>query len=184
MSVTQTPLTTGGCDGIANLTGGDTNTSHNKQVVYRGIEDLWGNGMVLVDGVHLQGFTYAQSRLSICNTQSAYTASVSDSNYVDLSYSPVASSSSNCTLKMGVDTSNSAYMFSIENCSESGTGKGYCDKTVVQQGTRSYAYSSVFSGGCYNYAVNGLFYYNAIVNDNDYCANSTVFRLLYVPSSS
>ena len=45
-------LRTGSCDSVPNLTGRPSGTDGKTGVVYRGIEDFWGNVWEWVDGVN------------------------------------------------------------------------------------------------------------------------------------
>lgn len=70
---------TGGCDSVANLTGRPSGTDSGAlPVVWRGIENLWGNSGTLIDGIFIR-----YSTLHICNDPSKYADSPT-SDYIEV----------------------------------------------------------------------------------------------------
>lgn len=174
----STLLSTGGCDIIYNLTGGDVNTDYTKQVVYRGIEDLWGNGLTFVDGV--------QSRvgrsLYVSTQQSNYSSNTNAGGYTALSYT--TTNVLRPVMKMGLDPDNPAYMFSIEANTQDGESIGYCDAQQIGS-SDNYTYSAITCGGFGNSYSNGIFYYvSESSSSEDVSLINVTSRLLYIPSSS
>ena len=179
-----TLATTGGCDTIVNLTGGDTNTEYNKQVIYRGVEDIWGNGVLYIDGVQQRG-----NSVYVSNTQSFYSSAKTASSYNQLGYNVVLNSSAP-TLKMGVDSNalipeNSAYMFSSQVYSEADYTCGYCNFNNFSNSTDNYPYVFIYSPGLSQSEKCGLFTIIATTSNSDKASlTGTCIRLLYVPSST
>lgn len=108
---------TGGADTTLNLTGIPVGPNGKVSVVYRGIENLWGNLNEWVDGVNLdEGKTYT------CTDPNNY-ADDTSSNYSQLNYElPVSGYIS----EEGIDANNS---YAILPC-KSGASEttGYCDE--------------------------------------------------------
>ncbi len=73
-------LKTGTCDNVPNLTGRPAGGDGDVDIVYRGIEGIWGNVGVWVDGINASGSTYY-----ICTNPSNYRDNTS-SGYTRLSY--------------------------------------------------------------------------------------------------
>jgi len=72
----------GACDSIPNLTGTESNDKLHS-VVWRGIENLWGNTIMFLDGITTGKTVIGEYR--ICNIQSNYSDS-DVSKYTTLSY--------------------------------------------------------------------------------------------------
>ena len=184
LSSPYTLKTTGGCDNIYNLTGSEINTEYDKQVVYRGIEDIWGNGVLFIDGVQ-QRLAY----MYVSNNQSSYSSATNASGYSQIFGSIV--NSDNCpALKMSLDEnasspSKSAYMFSVESSSLSDFTIGYCDTQQFRSTSSTNPYFHLFCSGLTNQAKAGLFNLLASSGSSDKITLSGgTFRLLYVPSST
>lgn len=73
-------LQTGTCDNVLNLTGIPTGTNGKVDVIYRGIEGLWGNVREWIDGIN-----FNNSEIWVCNNPSQY-ADGTPTNYTKLSY--------------------------------------------------------------------------------------------------
>lgn len=73
-------LQTGTCDNVLNLTGVPTGTNGKIDVIYRGIEGLWGNIREWIDGIN-----FNNSEIWVCNNPSQY-ADGTPTNYTKLSY--------------------------------------------------------------------------------------------------
>lgn len=91
-------INTGSCDTVPNLTGRPSGTDGKTGVIYRGIENPWGNIWEWVDGLNFNGGTYY-----ICTDSSKF-ADDTTSNYIQLNYSGSSSWSSSYITKMGVDS--------------------------------------------------------------------------------
>lgn len=163
-------LQSGTCNNVPNLTGRPAGTDGKVDVVYRGMEGLWGNVREWVDGVNFNGRTPY-----VCNDPSKYKDDTS-TNYTKLSYS-LMSASSGYISQEGLDTGANAHVMLPSAASGSETTH-YCD----------YGYSSS-SGWCVldvggfwdvgSYC--GLFYAHCYSSSSS--SNSTLgSRLLYIPS--
>lgn len=91
---------TGGADGVANLTGRASGTDGQTQVVYRGIEDPFGNVWEWTDGLNLISGAYYVSY-----NEDSYADDVTD-GYEKLSYGVATNLSGAYITKMGFDADN------------------------------------------------------------------------------
>lgn len=62
-------INTGSCDSVPNLTGRPSGTDGKVDVVYRGIEGIWGNVCEWIDGLNYSGDTYSYY---VCTDPSMY----------------------------------------------------------------------------------------------------------------
>lgn len=163
-------LKSGTCNNVPGLTGRPAGTDGKTDVVYRGIEGLWGNIWEWVDGVNFNGRTPY-----VCNDPSKYKDDVS-TDYTRLSYS-LASSSSGYISQEGVDTEANSHVMLPSQISGS-ESTYYCDYGY----TSSSGWSGLYVSGYWNAGSNcGLFIaYRSDSSSDSY--SSIGSRLLYIPS--
>ena len=148
---------TGTCDNVPGLTGTPSGSSYQTDVVYRGIEGLWGNYTEWVDGLNLYGQDYY-----ISTNWSDYEDNTAV-GYVKLSYRRPRISG--CITRMGVDPAYPWAILPVEvNNSDSQAtnyshGFYYNDECVTQDG--AYWTVSLRGGRTYpNVNKQGLFYFD------------------------
>lgn len=161
-------LRSGTCNNVPNLTGRPAGTDGKVDVVYRGIEGLWGNVYEFVDGVNFNSKT-----VYVCNDPSKYKDDTS-TGYTKLSYS--LASSSGYVSQEGLDTGANGHVMLPSATSGSETTY-YCDYGAMPG---SNWYVPYVCGVWYYGSDCGLFYV-------DYCSSSDSgssigSRLLYIPS--
>lgn len=166
-------LKTGSCDSVPNLTGRPSGTDGKTGVIYRGIEDFWGNVWEWVDGVNWNNGTYY-----VCNDPSKY-ADDTSTGYDQLSYTGSTSWGQSYITEEGLDTSaleNTHIM--LPKAAGSGSESTFmCDACWSSTGWR------VFQRGGYgaNGSACGLF--TAHLSDPSSGSNTVLgSRLLYIPS--
>ena len=162
-------INSGSCDSVPNLTGRPSGTDGKTGVVYRGIENFWGNIWQWVDGININSGTPY-----ICLDPSKY-ADDTSANYTQLSYSIGSTSYSESYIsRIGLDENNP---FAILPTQASGRETTYyCDAIWSLAGwrvcTRGGAWPS--GGGC------GLFTVG-VLNLSVDMSLPTGVRLLYRP---
>lgn len=139
-------LKSGTCNNVPNLTGRPAGTDEKVDVVYRGIEGLWGNVYEFVDGVNFNG-----NEIYVCNDLSKYADNTS-SGYTRLSCEVL----SGWGKRMGLDTgSNNHVMLSSAGGGNETTY--YCDYTSAT----SSGWQVLYVSGYWNRGSScGLFYAN------------------------
>lgn len=163
-------LRSGTCNNVPNLTGRPAGTDGKVDVVYRGIEGLWGNVYEFVDGVNFSG-----REIYVCNDQPKYKDDTS-SGYTKLTYTKTTDNG--YVRSEGLDTeTNSHVMLPVASTSASETTY-YCDYT--------YNYSSGWYVLCSsgNWALGsscGLFFAHCSCDSSSSSSNFGS-RLLYIPS--
>lgn len=164
-------LSTGSCNNVANLTGRPAGTDGKTGVVYRGIEDFWGNVWEWVDGVNWNGGTYY-----VCNNPANY-ADDTATNYTALSYKGNTGWSSSYITTEGLDTGNNSHVMLPSAAGSGSESTYYCDACWSNTGWRVFR-----RGGCWGSgSACGLFaaYLYYASSDSDASVGS---RLLYIPS--
>ena len=163
-------ISTGSCDSVANLTGRSAGMDGKVDVVWRGIEGLWGNIWEWVDGVNWNsGTSY------VCNDPSKY-ADDTATNYTALSFKGATNWSSSYITEEGLDTGDNEHVM-LPAAAGSGSDSTYdCDACWSNTGWRVF----VRGGTWDNDSRCGLF-----AADLYYHSNSlSVYigsRLLYIP---
>lgn len=109
-------LQTGTCYNVPNLTGVPTGTKGKVDVIYRGIEGLWGNIREWIDGIN-----FNNSEIWVCNNPSSYADSTSTS-YTRLSYNLV--NSTGYITELGIDQSENKH--AMLPFRVGGTNSTYC----------------------------------------------------------
>lgn len=164
-------LSTGSCNNVANLTGRPAGTDGKTGVVYRGIEDFWGNVWEWVDGVNWNGGTYY-----VCNNPANY-ADDTATNYTALSYKGATNWSSSYITTEGLDTGNNPHVMLPSAAGSGSESTYYCDACWSSTGWRVFLHGGFWNGG----SICGLFsaslYYSSSISYSYFGS-----RLLYIPS--
>ena len=164
-------LSTGSCNNVVNLTGRAAGTDGKTGVVYRGIEDFWGNVWEWVDGVNWNnGFYY------VCNDPSKY-ADDTASNYARLSYSGITNWDLSYITTEGLDTGNNHHVMLPFTASRGSESTYYCDACWGNSGWGVFERGGWFAGG----SACGLFTDN-LGHSASSSGTSVGSRLLYIPS--
>lgn len=170
-------VVTGSTDSVLNLTGVNE-TSGTTDVVWRGIEGLWGNVPEYVDGFYigLNGYLW------VCNDPSKYVdvGSVTQAipNYVTLSYKYPHTNSGYIT-EVGLDEQNNSHIMAPVSVGGSAS-TGYCDYSYPPSNTTEFHIPLRGGNGASGTSA-GLFMWTTIPssNQNNYFASS---RLMYIPT--
>ena len=110
-------IDTGSCDAVVATTGGVTSlTAGTGGMIYRGVENLWGNIWQFVHGINIK----ADRQTYVCLNPASYAVDTFTSAYVTLSYANGASNGYSIT--MGYD---SAYPFAQSPTVKGGDGTNY-----------------------------------------------------------
>ncbi len=143
----------GGCNSL-NMKSGCITNDYQSSVIYRGIEDIFGNVAQFLDG-----FLTTSRSIKFCENPEYYGT---EANYFQLSYK--VNQDTGVPSKVGYDKSHPLYNFPIETNGSRTTGT--CDFTYIYQ----YASKYILTVGGFNYAealsfggdadyYSGLFYY-------------------------
>ena len=139
-------VNSGGCDTLGMKSGCVTNDKKHS-VIYRGIEDIFGNVYQWVDGININS-----RRTYICYNPANYVDDTFSGNYSALSYTN--SSSSGYVSKLGYDSNNSLIAMPTEVSGSSSTY--YCDYYDQNSGNKIACVGGDFSSG----ANVGLWYWS------------------------
>lgn len=163
-------ISTGSCNSVANLTGRPAGTDGKVDVVWRGIEGLWGNIFEWVDGVNWNHGTYY-----VCNDPSKY-ADDTETNYTALSFKGSTRWSESYITEEGLDTGNNKHIM-LPAAAGSGSETTYqCDGCWSSTEWRVFRH-----GGSWPYgSIDGLFTV-AMDNQSNGATESSCSRLLYIP---
>lgn len=161
-------INTGSCDAVPNRTGRPAGTSNNVGVVWRSMENLWGNVWEFRDGFNVYNGIYY-----ICTNVDLF-ADDTASNYVALSFTGNTSWSGAYISKMGIDSNYQGIILPIVAGGSSSTY--YCDNTYAAAGWRLGVFGGIWIDGL----AAGLFklYWNYA---SSLSADSVSSRLQYVP---
>ena len=138
----------GGCDSLGMKSGCLANDSQHA-VIYRGIENIFGNVFNWIDGLNIQEY-----QAYICRNPEEYTSDKFDGSYIKLGYM-------NCQerdmyiKKLGFDEKNPDIALPIEIGGGAGSSSGMCDFYYSSEGNRVARVGGSFSSG----AVAGLWYW-------------------------
>lgn len=117
----NSPLKTGTCNNVPNLTGSPAGSVRSTDVVWRGIEGFWGNLFELVDGIF-----YVDGGYKVCNNPEEYSETVTDA-YTPLSYGISSGLTNQFITKVGLDDGDNTHLILPETAS-GGSGSTYeCD---------------------------------------------------------
>ena len=134
-------ISTGSCNSVANLTGRPAGTDGKVDVVWRGIEGLWGNVWEWVDGVNWNDGTYY-----VCNDPSKY-ADDTATNYTALSFKGATNWSSSYITEEGLDTGDNEHVM-LPAAAGSGSESTYdCDACWSNTGWRVFLHGGAWSSG-------------------------------------
>lgn len=165
-------ITTGSCDAVPNLTGRPAGTDGQTDVVWRGIEGIWGNAWEFTDGIN-----WESGELYVCNDPSKYADNTS-ANYTHLTYVGLLGAQSwiaQYIKEFGLDTTNAPHVMLPYVVGGSETTY-YCDATWGNTGWRT-----CLSSGAYNSAsLAGLFTLNFSETSSG-TGVSMSSRLIYIP---
>ena len=164
-------LSTGSCNNVANLTGRPAGTDGKTGVVYRGIEDFWGNVWEWVDGVNWNGGTYY-----VCNNPANY-ADDTATNYTALSYKGNTGWSSSYITTEGLDTGNNSHVMLPSAAGSGSESTYYCDACWSSTGWKVFQRGGNWTNG----SACGLFTAH-LHNASSSSPTSIGSRLLYIPS--
>ncbi len=106
-------VASGGCDLLGMKSGSITNDSKHS-MIYRGIEDIYGNSWQFVDGVNIK-----DGQVYVCTKPNEYALNKFDECYNPLSY--ISGSSSGYISKIGYDSDNPLFAFPTEANGSSST---------------------------------------------------------------
>lgn len=164
-------ISTGSCNSVANLTGRPVGTDGKVDVVWRGIEGLWGNIFEFVDGVNWNNGTYY-----VCNDPSKY-ADNTATNYTALSFKGATNWSSSYITEEGLDTGNNEHIM-LPAAAGSGSESTYaCDACWSSTGWRIFPHGGAWNSG----SLCGLFSADLTSASSD-AGVAVGSRLLYIPS--
>lgn len=163
-------LKTGSCDSVSNLTGRPAGTDGKVDVVWRGIEGLWGNVWEFVDGVNFNNGEYY-----VCNDSSKYDDNTA-TNYTKLSFTGATNWSSSYISAEGLDTGNNPHVM-LPSAAGSGSETTYqCDGCWSGTGWRVFKRGGSLSDG----SIDGLFTASLHYSSSS-SGEGTGSRLLYIP---
>lgn len=164
-------IKTGSCNRVANLTGRPAGRDGKVDVVWRGIEGLWGNVWEWVDGVNWNNGTYY-----VCNDPSKY-ADDTATNYTALSFKGVTRWSSSYITEEGLDTGDNEHIM-LPAAAGSGSESTYqCDACWSDTRRRVFRHGGDWANG----STCGLFAAN-LGNTSSHSLTAVGSRLLYIPS--
>jgi hypothetical protein len=164
-------LSTGSCNNVANLTGRPAGTDGKTGVVYRGIEDFWGNVWEWVDGVNWNGGTYY-----VCNNPASY-ADDTATNYTALSYKGSTGWSQSYITTEGLDTGNNPHVMLPSAAGSGSESTYYCDACWSNTGWRVFQHGGTWSNGSDCGLFAAYVYHTSSLSYSDVGS-----RLLYIPS--
>ena len=156
----------GGCDSLGMKSGCLANDSQHA-VIYRGIENIFGNVFNWIDGLNIQEY-----QAYICRNPEEYTSDKFDGSYIKLGYM-------NCQerdmyiKKLGFDEKNPDIALPIEIGGGAGSSSGMCDFYYSSEGNRVAHVGGFFLNG----ALAGLWYW-ACSNSSTHSSLNCGARLL------
>lgn len=154
----STVTASGGCDELG-MKSGCFVSDGKHSVIYRGIENVFGNLYQWLDGINFQG-----NRGYVCNNPYAYESNVFDGEYVALSYA--CATRGTYGFKVGCDNNNSLAMFATETGGSSTTGLTDLMK-LEPSGNRVVSIGGFYSDEDYNGLFNTNDYYTANASPGD-----------------
>lgn len=162
-------INTGSCDTVPNLTGRPAGTDGKTDIVYRGIEGLWGNIWEFVDGVNWNGSIY------VCNDPSKY-ADDTTSNYSLLSYTGATNWNGVYIKEMGVDTTGHSHIMLPVTAASASESTYICDAIWTTTGWRV----CIHGGDWTSLSRAGLFTVD-IIRSASLASQYFGSRLIYIP---
>jgi hypothetical protein len=168
----DTAVSSGTCDNVPNLTGRPAGTDGQTDIVWRGIETLWGSRWQYLDGINAMN-TSSDHRYYVCNDTSNYSAD-RFTGYEALSYGHDLLVNGSFVTELGIDEGeNDHVMLPVA----SGAGSA---STYICDGVSKSGYVTFKFGGNNSYGTSaGLF---AVKMDNSTSADgNSASRLMYIP---
>lgn len=167
-------LRTGTCDNVSGLTGRPNGTDGKVDVVWRGIEGLWGNLGEWVDGVNWNSGTYY-----VCNDPSKY-ADDTATNYTALSFKGAIDWSSNSYITQeGLDTGSNPHVMLPFAAAGGSETTYYCDTCSSDKDWRTFWYGGGLNHGSKCGLFNADLSYGSSTSTVLYYGSAS--RLLYIP---
>lgn len=161
---------TGTCDNVSGLTGRPSGTDGKVDVVWRGIEGLWGNVYELIDGINWSSANYY-----VCNDPSKYKDDTF-TNYATLS-SKGSTSWNGTYITMEALTNNNSHVMVPTSASSSGSETtNMCD--VAHGGT---GWRIMQHGGYWNKGSGAGLFTAAFDEASSFNDINSGCRLLYIP---
>lgn len=158
-------ISSGGCNNLGMKSGCITNDSKHS-VIYRGLEDIFGNIYQFVDGINIKS-----RKAYVCYDPTKYVVDKYSGDYQALSYNN--GSSDGYSSKLGFDSNNPLISFPTETSGSSTTGT--CD--YYYQSSSNYV---VWVGGCYSDSTSaGLWYWSCYYTSSNYSSNLGARLLRY-----
>ena len=162
-------INTGTCDTVPNLTGRPAGTDGKTDVVYRGIEGIWGNVWEWVDG-----FVMVNGAYYVCNNPAHYADSTTNHTGMANSEQLNAYYSGSYIIKTSMDSANSHIM--TPNTAGASETTNYCDAVWGASGTMLYTHGGDWGGG----TKVGIF--ASAINEPSSAARAHIgSRLIYIP---
>lgn len=162
---------TGSCNTVPNLTGRPAGTDGKTDVVWRGIEGLWGNVYEWCDGININDGNYY-----VCNDPSKY-ADDTVTGYTGLSYKGATNWSSSYITEEGLDTGANDHVMLPAAAGSGSESTFMCDACWSLTGWRV----CLLGGNWSNGSKCGLFT-AYLSNASSYSGSYVGARLLYIPS--
>ncbi len=164
-------LRTGSCNNVPGLTGRPAGTDGKTDVIWRGIEGLWGNVWEWCDGVNINNGEYY-----VCNDQSKY-ADDTATGYTKLSFKGTTNWSSSYITEEGLDTGANGHVMLPAAAGNGSESTFMCDACWSSTGWRVFQLGGDWGSGsgC------GLFA-AALSHPSSDSHSAFGSRLLYIPS--
>lgn len=160
---------TGSCDNVPNLTGRPAGVADQVDVVWRGLEGLWGNTFESVDGVNVHDNAYY-----VCNDPSKY-ADDTSTDYSLLSYEHAGNWQGEFIEQVGLDIGDNVHVMLPQT--QGGSSSSFmCDCCYSASGWVTVS----VSGGWTSKTACGLFTADLTIPSSRYSARFGS-RLVYIP---
>lgn len=166
-------INVGSCDSVLNLTGRPAGVDGEVDVVWRGIEGLWGNMWELVDGINLRDSVYY-----ICNDPAKY-ADDTNIGYSAMSFRSVIGADNFISVE-GVDMAL-PHIIVPEGAVNGSASTFVCDTCSYNANVNEPAWTTVaIGGGLLGRSNNGLFAID-LSQTSDKTLSTYGSRLMYIP---
>jgi hypothetical protein len=164
-------INTGSCDVVPNLTGRPTGTDGKTDVVYRGMEGLWGNIWEYVDGIIVKSGSYY-----ISNDPSVY----GDSSVAG--YSPMSTvisgyGNEKYITSMACDSGEFAHIFA-PHTSTGSESSYYCDCSWSVSDSKD---KVIYRGGHWSSGSKGGLFAMVMIDNSSAYGSDLGSRLIYIP---